>query len=70
MPPQEIRAVFLLNLTRFVRWPDGAFPVPDAPLIIGTLEGDPVGDTLQRRSGGEGRVTCRRGAAAAFSRGR
>ena len=46
-------AVFLLNLTRFVRWPDAAFKTEDAPLVVGTMEGDPVGNSLEEAVQGE-----------------
>jgi hypothetical protein len=30
----QIKAGFLLNFLRFVQWPDGTYPTPDAPIII------------------------------------
>jgi len=42
----DLKAVLLFNLTRFVEWPPGALPDPDAPLIIGILGRDPFGKTL------------------------
>ncbi len=44
----EVHATFTLNLTRFVRWPAEAFESPSAPLVIGTLERDPINSALER----------------------
>ncbi len=44
--PEEVQAVFLLNLTRFIRWPDNAFASDTSPLVIGVMPGDPVGVLL------------------------
>jgi hypothetical protein len=41
-------AAFLLNLIRFVRWPEGAFKSKEDPIVIGTLRQDPLGETLER----------------------
>ena len=38
---RQVKAAFLYRFVDYVRWPDGAFPRPDAPLVIGVL-GDPV----------------------------
>jgi hypothetical protein len=50
---REVQAVFLLNLTRFVRWPEVAFAAEDAPLTIGVLGEDPVGTVLEAAARGE-----------------
>lgn len=52
-PQREVQAVFLLNLTRFIRWPEQAFSAEDAPLYIGVLPGDPVGEVLAEAAKGE-----------------
>jgi hypothetical protein len=44
--PEEVQAVFLLNLTRFIRWPESAFAGETAPLVIGVLPNEPVGVLL------------------------
>lgn len=49
----EIKALFLLNFTRFVAWPPDAFPDAQAPLILGVLGEDPFGTTLGRRLEGK-----------------
>ncbi|QYM78374.1 YfiR family protein [Horticoccus luteus] len=49
----DIEAVFLLNLTRFIRWPDKSFPADDAPLYIGLLPTDPIATVLNEAAGGE-----------------
>jgi len=52
-PQHEVQAVFLLNLTRFIRWPERAFAGEDAPLLIGVLPDDPVGALLTDAVRGE-----------------
>jgi hypothetical protein len=64
-PPQhEVQAVFLLNLTRFIRWPDAAFAADDAPMIIGLLHDDPVatalGEATRHEMAGRHPITVRR----------
>jgi hypothetical protein len=50
---REVQAVFLLNLTRFIRWPERAFPGEEAPLQIGVMPDDPVGVLLAEAVRGE-----------------
>lgn len=42
----QVKAVFLLNFTRFVEWPPHMLPSPDAPFVIGVLGEDPFGHYL------------------------
>lgn len=49
----EVHALFVLNLTRFVRWPVGTFTAEDSALVIGVRPRDPVGGLLRRLAGGE-----------------
>jgi hypothetical protein len=49
----QIKAVLLLNLTRFVSWPDAAFAGPDSPIVIGIVGRDPFGDALDEVVKGE-----------------
>lgn len=44
---REVRAVFLLHLARFVRWPEKTFAHPDAPIVIGVLQNNPLAEVLQ-----------------------
>ena len=48
----QVKAAFLYNFAKFVRWPDEAFSRPSDPFTI-CLEGDPFGGTLERTIGGE-----------------
>lgn len=48
-----VKAAFLLNFSRFVEWPEGAFPAADAPLRICVLGDDPFGAVLDRTVAGE-----------------
>lgn len=52
-PQREVQAIFLLNLTRFVRWPDHAFTAEDSPLLIGVLPADPVTPLITDAARGE-----------------
>lgn len=49
----EVKAVFLLNFTKFVEWPPTAFPTPESPIVIGVLGADPFGAALDRAVAGE-----------------
>lgn len=49
---REVQAVFLLNLTRFIRWPENAFAAADAPLVIGCLD-EPLAAVLTDAAKGE-----------------
>lgn len=49
----RIKAVFLFNFSRFVEWPDSAFPAPDAPFVIGVFGRDPFGAELDEVASGE-----------------
>jgi len=42
----DLKAVFLLNFTRFVEWPPEAFATPTAPITICILGDDPFGPGL------------------------
>jgi hypothetical protein len=50
---REVQAVFLLNLSRFIRWPDTAFESEEAPFVIGCLPSDPVASLLMEAAKGE-----------------
>ena len=42
----EVKAAFLYNFTKFVEWPQGAFPDDGAPVVVGVFGPDPFGPTL------------------------
>lgn len=48
-PPDEyqIKLAFLYNFTKFVQWPDQAFPSRQTPLLICVVGIDPFGKTLE-----------------------
>lgn len=48
-----MKAVFLVNFTKFVEWPPEAFPSPGAALVIGVLGEDPFGPLLDQAAEGE-----------------
>lgn len=49
----EVRAVFLLNFTKFVAWPSEVFVGTAAPVVIGVLGPDPFGAVLDAAVAGE-----------------
>ncbi len=44
----QVKAKYLYNFSRFVDWPDQAFPHSDTPYIIGILGEDPFGIDLDK----------------------
>jgi len=50
---EQIHAVFLYNLTRFVRWPDSAFKSKNAPHRICVIGKTPIVDLLRKVVTGE-----------------
>lgn len=46
--PLELRAVFLLNLARFVRWPEHSLGDAKAPFVIGYYGNDPISLPLEQ----------------------
>ncbi len=49
----EVKAVFVLNFSRFVAWPAHAFANPSQPFVIGVLGDDPFGAHLDEAVRGE-----------------
>jgi hypothetical protein len=49
----QVKAVFLLNFTRFVEWPASAFSAADSPFVVGVFGHDPFGADLDRVVTGE-----------------
>jgi hypothetical protein len=44
----KVKAACLLNLAKFVTWPESAFADAKAPLVIGVVGEDPFGDVLEQ----------------------
>lgn len=42
----SLKAMFLLNFTKFVEWPDQAFSGNAAPFVVGVIGEDPFGSVL------------------------
>ncbi len=42
----EVKAAYLLNFTRYVEWPAGAFTGADSPIVICVVGSDPFGAAL------------------------
>ena len=49
----QVKAALVYNFSRFVDWPEDAFPEKDSPLVIGVLGADPFGDYLEQMVRGE-----------------
>jgi hypothetical protein len=49
----DVKAAFLLNFTKFIEWPPGAFATADAPLIICIVGDDPFGRAIDQIVEGE-----------------
>jgi hypothetical protein len=49
----QVKAVFLLNFTKFIEWPAAAFELPNSPVTICILGDDPFGATLTQIVTGE-----------------
>lgn len=47
-PAQEVEAAYLLNFTRYVDWPPGSFPDPDAPVNVCVLGENAFGGILRQ----------------------
>lgn len=42
----QVKAAYLYNFAKFIRWPDTTFSNPDSPLVIGVLGQNPFADKL------------------------
>ena len=49
----QVKAVFLYNFSRFVEWPETAFPDSKAPFVVGVFGFDPFGADLDEAVRGE-----------------
>jgi hypothetical protein len=49
----QIKAVFLLNFTKFIDWPPAAFTDSEAPIAVCILGDDPFGNSLDQTLEGE-----------------
>lgn len=45
--PEEVKAAFIYQFTRFVEWPDAAFARPGTPWRVGLLGDPPVEEALE-----------------------
>ncbi len=48
----QVKAAFLYNFAKFVEWPPGTFPEPNAPLVLEVLGEDPFGQALDEAIAG------------------
>jgi hypothetical protein len=49
----QVKAAFLFNFSRFVEWPEAAFPDSKAPFVVGVFGFDPFGPDLDAIVHGE-----------------
>jgi len=49
----QVKAVFLLNFTKFIEWPAADFEAPDSPVTICILGEDPFGTAIDQVVSGE-----------------
>ena len=49
----NVKAALLLNFSRFIEWPDSAFPDARAPINVCVFGANPFGDSLERALQGE-----------------
>jgi YfiR/HmsC-like len=49
----RVKAVFLLNFTKFTEWPASSFSGPVEPLVVGVLGSEPVAQALEEALHGE-----------------
>jgi hypothetical protein len=49
----RVKAAFLYNFTRFVRWPESASGRGKAPIVLAVLGSDPFGSTLEETIAGK-----------------
>lgn len=49
----QIKAAFLYNFTKYVKWPDSAFADSKSPLIVAVVGKDPFGPALDKACGGK-----------------
>ena len=43
----QVKAAFLYNFAKFIKWPESAFSETNSPLVIGILGEDPFGPSLE-----------------------
>ncbi|MCU1237755.1 MAG: putative transrane protein [Candidatus Solibacter sp.] len=53
VPEYQVKAVFLLNFTKFIEWPAAAFAAPESPIEICVMGEDPFGKVLDQVLAGE-----------------
>jgi YfiR/HmsC-like len=49
----QVKAIFLLNFTKFIEWPAEAFATSESPIVICVLGDDPFGSALNTAVAGE-----------------
>ena len=55
----DVKAAYLFNFAKVIEWPASAFAGAKAPIVIGVVGRDSVGDELARNIAEIGRASCR-----------
>jgi len=42
----QVKAAFLFNFAKFIKWPESAFPETNSPVVVGIYGEDPFGSSL------------------------
>lgn len=53
MPEYQVKALFLLNFTKYVDWPPASFATANSPIVIGLFGEDRFGDALNKAVAGK-----------------
>jgi len=53
LPESQIKALFLLNFTKYVDWPPAAFPKTNSPVIVGILNQEEVSAAFRKMIAGK-----------------
>ncbi|HXJ43533.1 MAG TPA: YfiR family protein [Bryobacteraceae bacterium] len=49
----QVKAAFILNVTKFVEWPQSVFPTADVPMVLCVHGDGPLGSALTQLAAGE-----------------
>lgn len=44
----EVKAAYIFNFTKFIKWPAGSFDSPSSPYVLGIYGNDPFGSVIKK----------------------
>lgn len=47
----KVKAAFIYNFTKFIKWPEDTFTATDEPIVIGFINKNPFGNELEKTLG-------------------